>query len=557
MVPVRPVRADRNGAGKGEASKMKKVSLIRKFYLIGGVFLVLVVMMLAMLMRGVSQLNDSNTYIAETSIPILNSAHELKLAVVQVQQWLTDISATRGLDGLDDGFAEAEKNAGDFRKLIARLQQYDPQNADQYRKMSAAFTDYYAVGKRMAQAYIDNGPAGGNKTMGDFDKVAATLAQQVDPTLNAIREGSNRLLMQQVRDIGSLRNTVIVSLLVMIALVGTTFYIMINAVRMLPRVVEELQHIADGDLSERACIEHNGDEIGALCAGLEYMKERLRGVMALMSSTSGQLAGAAEQMTAVSEQTLQAINRQQGEINQVATAMAEMSATAHEVAENASHTSESAREADSEAQQGQGVVRQSVNGISNLAQNVLEASEVIHRLDQDSEQIGSILDVIRGIAEQTNLLALNAAIEAARAGEQGRGFAVVADEVRTLAQRTQKSTQEIQGMIEQLQTGARNAVQVMEQGRQRTDESVEQSSRAGSSLDVITTAVSRITDMNLQIASAAHEQSMVAEEMTRNVTQINQMADETAEGARQTEQTSRELFGLANELQGLVQQFKV
>lgn len=536
---------------------MKRKSLIKRFYMLAGVFTLLAIVLLAVLMRGVDKLNDSNGYIAETSIPILNSAHELKLAVVQVQQWLTDISATRGLDGLNDGYDEAEKNARKFRELITALQRHDPQNASQYRSMSAAFDDYYAVGKRMAQAYVEQGPEGGNKMMGEFDKVAVTLAQQVDPTLKAIRDGSDRLLQQQVRDIAGLRNVVLISLLAMAGLAAFTFYTMIRAISMLPQVVTELQHIANGDLSERPCIKHNGDEIGDLCIGMENMKGRLRDVMLLISSTSSQLAGAAEQMTAVSEQTLQAINRQQSEINQVATAMSEMSATAHEVAENASRTSESAREADAEAQQGQGVVRQSVNGINNLAQNVKQASDVIHRLDQDSEQIGSILDVIRGIAEQTNLLALNAAIEAARAGEQGRGFAVVADEVRTLAQRTQKSTQEIQGMIEQLQDGARNAVQVMEQGRQRTDESVEQTNRAGSSLDVITTAVSKITDMNLQIASAAHEQSMVAEEMTRNVTQINQMADETAEGARQNEQTSRDLYNLASELQGLVQQFRV
>jgi methyl-accepting chemotaxis protein len=203
------------------------------------------------------------------------------------------------------------------------------------------------------------------------------------------------------------------------------------------------------------------------------------------------------------------------------------------------------------------VVRNSVNGIRSLAENVEEAAGVIHRLEQDSEQIGTILDVIRGIADQTNLLALNAAIEAARAGEQGRGFAVVADEVRTLAQRTQQSTQEIQAMIEQLQEGSRNAVQVMELGRQRTEESVDLSSRAGTSLDAITSAVSRITDMNLQIASAAQEQSTVAEEMARNINQISEVSDETSHGAQQTEDASQQLSQLASELQTLVQQFKV
>ncbi len=222
------------------------------------------------------------------------------------------------------------------------------------------------------------------------------------------------------------------------------------------------------------------------------------------------------------------ILEQKGEVDQVATAMTEMSATVHEVARNATEAAEAAQRADEETGKGKMVVSQAIEAIDLLANEVNDAAQVIHRLEQDSDEIGAVLDVIRGIAEQTNLLALNAAIEAARAGEQGRGFAVVADEVRTLAQRTQQSTQEIQNMIERLQSGAQDAVKAMEQGRSRAQVGVEQAAEAGVSLETIAQAVGTISDMNTQIATAAEEQSVVAEEINLNIVSISDMADKIA-----------------------------
>ena len=251
------------------------------------------------------------------------------------------------------------------------------------------------------------------------------------------------------------------------------------------------------------------------------------------------------------------VQQQQSEVDQVATAMNEMSATVQEVARNAAVAAEAARKANGEATTGKQVVSQTVNAINEVAAEVEAATTVIHQLNADSNQIGTVLDVIRGIAEQTNLLALNAAIEAARAGDQGRGFAVVADEVRTLATRTQESTREIQKMIEGLQVGTRNAVQVMEQGRSKAQASVQQAAGAGESLSSITGVVGTISDMNAQIASAAEQQGAVAEEINRNIVNISQVTGQTAAGAGQIADASRELAKLAMHLQTHVGRFKV
>jgi methyl-accepting chemotaxis protein len=273
-------------------------------------------------------------------------------------------------------------------------------------------------------------------------------------------------------------------------------------------------------------------------------------------ASSAQLAAAAEEMSAVTMQTSHGIQEQQSQTDQLATAMNEMAATVQEVARHALDAAGAASKANDESAKGRQVVNDAVNTIDALSEAIARAAEAIQRVEADSDRIGTVLDVIRGIADQTNLLALNAAIEAARAGEQGRGFAVVADEVRTLAGRTQDSTQEIQAMIESLQTGSKEAVNLMEQSREQAQSGVEQTAKAGDALSAIADEVGRINDMNTQIASAAEEQSAVAEEINLNVVTINQVGDESAQGAEQTARASEDLASLATELQQMVGKFK-
>jgi len=329
-------------------------------------------------------------------------------------------------------------------------------------------------------------------------------------------------------------------------------------VRPIKHAANAMQEIAegDGDLTQR--LEVNGkDEVAELCHGFNLFAKKVHALVSDVADSTIYLSNAAGKMSEVTVELDNNIQQQKTEIDQVATAMNEMTATVQEVESSASAAANSAATANKQSMDGQRVVEQNINAIHLLASEVDNASDVINAVESDSERIGTVVDVIRGIAEQTNLLALNAAIEAARAGEQGRGFAVVADEVRTLASRTQTSTQEIQQMIESLQKGARNAVTVMQHGREQAEVSVGHASQAGESLTTITEAISLINDMNTQIASAAEEQSTVAEEINRNIVNINDMAAMISTGSQQTSEAGNELENQAGNLQAIVARFRI
>ncbi|MCK7583411.1 MAG: methyl-accepting chemotaxis protein [Chromatiales bacterium] len=311
--------------------------------------------------------------------------------------------------------------------------------------------------------------------------------------------------------------------------------------RPLTDTVRAMHDIAEGegDLTRRLATDGR-DETSQFALAFNRLLEKIQGLVREVAAATSQLAAAAEQTSTITDQTQQRTHRQHSETEQVATAMHEMSVTVQDVARNATGAAQAARRASDEATTGRQVVSATTEAIRGLAHEVERTAEVIQQVSKDSTDIGMVMDVIRSIAEQTNLLALNAAIEAARAGEQGRGFAVVADEVRTLATRTQQSTSEIHKIIDRLQTSTRQAATVMQQGRAQAQTSVETAGRAGASLAAITEAVGSITDMNTQIASAAEEQSAVAEEINRNITAINVMTSETAGEAQHTAQASQE-----------------
>ncbi len=328
--------------------------------------------------------------------------------------------------------------------------------------------------------------------------------------------------------------------------------------RPLKQMVAMLNDIAqgEGDLTRRLSSDRS-DELGLIAKGFNTFLAKLQAMITQVVTSVQSVSDSSEHTADIAIRTNIGIQKQMAEIDQVATAVQEMTATAQDVARNATQAAQAASHADQAASQGMQIVRDTSNSIGVLAVEIGKAVDVVQTLAKDSENINAILTAIRGIAEQTNLLALNAAIEAARAGEQGRGFAVVADEVRNLAQKTQKATEEIQSMIQQLQQGTRDVVRVMEDSQNRTDESVQHAAKAAQALETITQAVSVINDMNTQIASAAEEQSAVADDINRNVINIGQVANEVAGGADESSSASADLTKLAEQQRRLINQFKV
>lgn len=301
----------------------------------------------------------------------------------------------------------------------------------------------------------------------------------------------------------------------------------------------------------------NRDEFGIILQRFSQTRRDLRDLGGRMRETGITLNELASQSAVVAEQSQSSVRVQKSETDLVATAMYEMNATVHDVAQNAANAAEAAQAAEHQAQVGQRVVSESVEGMNRLAEEVESAASVIHDLAEDAKRIGSVVDVIREIAEQTNLLALNAAIEAARAGDHGRGFSVVADEVRSLASRTQTSTTEIQSMIAHLQSAAAKAAAVMREGQVTAHEGVEKAARARQALEEIIEQIARMNDMNTQIASAAEEQSSVSDEMNQNLTRVNQAADENAEAAEQVANASQEVARLSSELEQTVSRLQL
>jgi len=350
----------------------------------------------------------------------------------------------------------------------------------------------------------------------------------------------------------------VVACLVAGVIIGLVNYYILNLVLIskLTRIAEVSTAISQHDLTF-TCEMKSDDVIGEIVDSFNNMAGTLRNVVGELKTSSEQMLDGVNHICTVSDLTSQGVQQQHNQTQNVELSIQRMTQIAQDVAGNAGQAVEAAINTKTEAEKGAGVVAHTVTSIRNLADAVENATISINRVEKESLNIGGVLDVIRGISEQTNLLALNAAIEAARAGEQGRGFAVVADEVRTLAQRTQESTKEIQVMIETLQSVSKETVDVMEKGQAQAGESVNYATEAGDSLQHITQAVAEITEINTLINNEASSQSGVAVEINQNMQAISEIATESMNGAKKTNQESQKLASLAKSLQELVSQFKL
>lgn len=349
----------------------------------------------------------------------------------------------------------------------------------------------------------------------------------------------------------------IVTIVISLLLTGILSFVVTKSITVpIQDALIATERVASGNLTHR--IDSEGqDEPARLLAGLAVMQDSLRNTITEIASSSTQLAAATEELSSVAEDATRTLYRQNDEIQQAATAITEMSAAVDEVARNASSTSEASSESAAYAKEGRQKVQQTVDSIQSMTEEVLKSSQLVEGLADQSQNIGKVLDVIRAIAEQTNLLALNAAIEAARAGEAGRGFAVVADEVRALASRTRTSTQEIEEMMSKIQGGSNAAVSSMRNSAEYTQNTLSVAQEAGKALDEIYNRSNLISDRNLVIATASEEQAAVAREVDRNIVNISDLSTQTAAGANQTSASTNELARLATNLNSLVARFVI
>lgn len=505
-------------------------------------------------------MNDESLEVEENWLPSITALGELTKSMMRLRVLtmrtvvLNDppqVAATRDL--ISQVRQNIETSQADFAKRLTIQSERDAfarftQAANQYFPLQAEAVRLAVAGRKDDASEVLNGPINGH---------ADVLTQALNELMVIDREGA----AQAARDSKAVFSGAITLVLVTIGAAVLLTIVLAwlftrSVVNPLNQAVALAETVASGDLTQRIEIEGK-DEPARLLMALKTMQGNLRDTIQNITSSSSQLASAAEELNAVTEDSTRGLYQQNQEIEQAATAVNQMTSAVDEVARNAVATSEASRESDRTAQHGREQVLKTVTSIGALADDVTSTAGQVETLAGKVNDISKMLDVIRSVAEQTNLLALNAAIEAARAGEAGRGFAVVADEVRSLAHRTQQSTKEIEEMIGGVQQGAELAVSAMKSSNERAHSTLDVARAAGDALDEIAKAISQISERNLVIASASEEQAQVTREVDRNLTNIRDLSMQTSAGANQTTAASQELSRLAVDLNAMVTRFTI
>lgn len=495
--------------------------------------------------------------VIEVQYPALDETNNALVKMEKVRDTLSVAVTT----GDEDALNNAKRYANETNASLTRIKNINSSLSAEINNIAKSFVAYFELAYSVSESMVEGSA--------DFSKLGQLSAEmnknydQAVANLTAFKDSRTKDFETDIREVGESGQSmisvgVVMALMTIILLFATAIPIVSGIRTSILQVVNSLKDIAqeDGDLTVRIK-SSNKDEIGDLVHWFNQFMEKLQGVVKEVVNSSLPLSQLAQNLHQLTDDTNKTIEVQKNSADHAKSAVDDMSNSVNAVAESAAEAANAAGDASTAADDGQSVVNHTVHSIQQLAANVEETAEVIRKLEADSNQVGVVLDVIKGIAEQTNLLALNAAIEAARAGEQGRGFAVVADEVRTLASRTQQSTEQIQETIEQLQGAARSAVNVMAKGTEQASSSVETANKAGTSLTAITETISRITNMNDQIARSTGDQQAVATTISSNVDEIHRRTEETATSSKELASVSSELAQLAQHLEGIAKQFKV
>ena len=536
---------------------LKKMPIATKIFLIPGIAALSFIIYL--LITVYTALNNGATLekVQKVQFPAL----QLSASTLVDMQKVRDTLASAVTTGDEDTLTMAQELAEEAKSGLNQIASISPEFRSEISRISSGFDNYFDVAYDVSQSMV--------KGTADFSRLGELSAQMNQSYDGAIAAMSQFRDAQQAAFEEAFKNTdsantslistgVILAVVVTVLLFGTAVPIVRGIKQSIDDVVRSLKDIAqeNGDLTVRIETKSE-DEIGELVYWFNQFMDKLQGVVRDVVEASLPLSNLAQNLRGVTEETQRTIDVQQKSATNAKRAVDTMSGSVDGVAHSAAQAASDANEATTAASEGRQIVQQTVTSIQQLAENVRETADVIARLESDSNKVGSVLDVIKGIAEQTNLLALNAAIEAARAGEQGRGFAVVADEVRTLASRTQQSTEEIQSTIEQLQNAAHSAVEVMSRGTEQATNSVETANKAGSSLETITSTIGRINQMNEQIAHNTEDQRTVAVDIVRHVDEIHQRTEQTASRSGELGSMCNELADLAQHLESIAKQFRV
>nr|WP_095078078.1 methyl-accepting chemotaxis protein [Pseudomonas sp. Irchel s3h17] len=526
------------------------------FALIGTLMLILGVFAL----NQMSKIRGAAEDITQNSVPSIKSLDEftqltLRLRVLSYRLLINREADTQQqtLALLDQRNQQIREAQAGYEKLIS-----SPQERAAYDQYVTLLGQYRQLEERM-KTLSRNNQVSELQTL--LNTELLNNSEAVNTVLNRLLEintqGSLDTNQQAADQYASAFNLVVALLVVATALTLLFAWLLTNSITQpIANALNAAEAIAEGNLTRPITVDGT-DEAGRLLLAMSKMQEKLRDTLQRISGSATQLASAAEELNSVTDESARGLTQQNNEIEQAATAVNEMTSAVEEVARNAVSTSEASKNATASAGDGRDLVQETVSAIERMSGDVQSTATLIGNLAEESRDIGKVLDVIRGLADQTNLLALNAAIEAARAGEAGRGFAVVADEVRALAHRTQQSTSEIERMIGSIQSGTEHAVDSMRNSTERAESTLNIARGAGLSLDTINSAIVEINERNLVIASAAEEQAQVAREVDRNLVNIRDLSIQSATGANQTSAASNELSRLAVDLNTMVGRFNL